>query len=122
MPRVVHLEIASDQPERAAKFYGDVFGWKINKWEGPQDYWLVTTGENGEQGINGGLMQRMTPTTTTINTIDVDSVDTFVQKITSNGGSVVSPKMAIPGVGYFAYCQDTEGNVFGIMQPDEAAS
>lgn len=122
MPRVVHFEIASDQPERAAKFYGDVFGWKINKWEGPQDYWLVTTGENGEQGINGGLMQRMTPTTTTINTIDVDSVDTFVQKITSNGGSVVSPKMAIPGVGYFAYCQDTEGNVFGIMQPDEAAS
>ena len=27
-------------------------------------------------------------------------------------------KTAIPGVGWFAQCKDTEGNIFGIMQPD----
>ena len=45
MSRVVHFEIPADDPVRAAKFYEDVFGWKIEKWEGPFDYWLVTTGE-----------------------------------------------------------------------------
>jgi uncharacterized protein len=31
------------------------------------------------------------------------------------------PKSVIPGIGYFAYCQDTEGNTFGILQPDATA-
>ena len=37
MPRVMHFEIGADQPDRAAKFYADAFGWKIQKWEGPMD-------------------------------------------------------------------------------------
>ena len=24
----------------------------------------------------------------------------------------------MPGVGWMAYCKDTEGNTFGLMQPD----
>jgi catechol 2,3-dioxygenase-like lactoylglutathione lyase family enzyme len=49
MARVVHFELAADDPERAVKFYQQVFGWQIHKWDGPQDYWLATTGEQGEQ-------------------------------------------------------------------------
>ncbi|HEX6067919.1 MAG TPA: VOC family protein [Nitrososphaera sp.] len=30
-------------------------------------------------------------------------------------------KMPIPGVGFFATCQDTEGNIFGIIQEDHNA-
>jgi predicted enzyme related to lactoylglutathione lyase len=37
------------------------------------------------------------------------------------GGQVVVPKMPIPGVGYLAYCQDTEGLLFGIHQLDPSA-
>lgn len=58
MTRVIHFEIASDNPERAAKFYKEVFDWKIEKWEGPVDYWLVTTGKENEPGINGAIMER----------------------------------------------------------------
>jgi predicted enzyme related to lactoylglutathione lyase len=29
--------------------------------------------------------------------------------------------MAIPTVGYFAYLEDTEGNLFGVMQSDTTA-
>ncbi len=57
-----------------------------------------------------------------INTIGVDSVDDSVAKIVANGGKVVEPKMPIPGIGYFAYCLDTEGNAFGVMQSDPSAS
>ena len=66
-------------------------------------------------------MHRMSPGATTINTIDVPSVDESVTKILAAGGKVLRPKMAVPGVGYMAYCEDTEGNVFGIMQEDTAA-
>jgi predicted enzyme related to lactoylglutathione lyase len=121
MPRVVHLEINADQPERAIKFYNEVFGWNITKWEGPFDYWLVTTGEDKEPGINGGLMKRVNPSSTTVNTINVPSIDSFLDKINKHGGKVIMPKTAIPGIGYHAYCQDTEGNTFGIMQEDTSA-
>jgi len=121
MLRVVHFEINADDPERAAKFYQEIFGWKIKKWEGPIDYWLVSTGPEGQPGIDGGIMKRMNPQASTYNTVDVPSVDEFSTKITENGGKVVVPKTAVPGVGYMAYCADTEGNVFGIMQEDPAA-
>ena len=124
MPRPIHFEIPSDNPERASQFYSDVFGWKINKWEGSDEnnpYWLVNTGEEGEPGIHGGLMRRAEDFPTVVNTIGVDSVDEFTEKITSSGGSVVAPKMPIPGMGWLAYCRDTEGNTFGIMQSDSNA-
>jgi len=121
MPRVVHFEINADDPERAIKFYRDVFGWEIKKWEGPIEYWLITTGPEGQPGINGGLMRREDPSWATINTIDVPSVDDFLKKITQTAGKVITPKTTVPGVGYMAYCQDTEGNTFGIMQEDPSA-
>jgi predicted enzyme related to lactoylglutathione lyase len=120
MPRVIHFEIPADDPDRATKFYQHVFGWKIDKWNGPQDYWLVTTGAKDEPGIDGAIMRRM-PDATTINTVDVPSVDEFTQKIVKAGGKVVMPKSTIPGVGYLVYCADTEGNVFGMMQNDPSA-
>jgi len=80
------------------------------------DYWLVTTGEDKTPGINGGITARMDPVKATTNTADVPSVDEFVKKIIAAGGKVVVPKNAVPGVGWLAYCADTEANVFGIMQ------
>ena len=121
MPRVVHFEINADDPERAVKFYQEVFGWKIKKWEGPMDYWLATTGPDDQPGINGGIMKRTDPQASTQNTVDVPSVDEFTKKVTERGGKVVVPKMPVPAVGYMAYCADTEGNVFGIMQEDPTA-
>jgi len=126
MPRVIHFEIVADNPERAMKFYKEVFGWEFNKWDGPQDYWLVKTGEDSQPGINGGL----TPKTNQgsgntggriTNSIDVPSIDEFSNKISMEGGKVLSPKMPIPGVGYLAICEDTEGITFGIIQYDRNA-
>ncbi len=121
MLRVTHFEISVDDPERAIKFYTDAFGWEIKKWEGPMDYWLIMTGPKDQPGIDGGLMKREHPGASTTNTIDVPSVDEFIAKITEAGGKIVAPKQSIPGVGYFASCQDTEGNTFGIMQEDTSA-
>ena len=121
MSRVIHFEIPADNPERAGEFYREVFGWRLEKWRGPQEYWLITTGPDSQPGINGGLLRRPHPAAGTVNTIGVSSVEDAVARIEKKGGKVAVPKMAIPGVGYLAYCQDTEGNVFGVLQADEAA-
>jgi predicted enzyme related to lactoylglutathione lyase len=126
MPRVVHFEIHADEPERAIKFYSAVFGWQFQKWEGPQPYWLITTGANEQPGINGGLMNRMGKQSgdaviAYVCTVDVPGLDDWLNKVHSNGGITVVPKMAIQGVGWLAYCKDTEGNIFGMMQADQNA-
>ncbi len=121
MSRVIHFEIPADKPEELQKFYGGLLGWQFKKWDGPMPYWLITTGPEGHPGINGGLMARREPGQPPVNTVDVANVDEAITTAISLGGTNVVPKMAIPGVGWLAYCQDPEGNTFGMMQNDPAA-
>jgi uncharacterized protein len=121
MPRVIHFDIPADDPERAIAFYRHAFGWKIVKWEGPMEYWLVMTGPEGEPGIDGGLGRRTQPGESVMNTIGVESVDNAVAAVLASGGQLIRPKAAVLGVGWLAYCADTEGNEFGLMQDDPKA-
>lgn len=121
MNRIVHFDIYADDPDRAADFYRNVFGWKAQKWTGGMDYWLITTGPESEPGINGGLGKRRDPTDHTTNTVDVVSLKETEAKVTAAGGKVLEPRMPIPGVGWFALCADTEGNRLGLMEPDPKA-
>ena len=121
MPRLVHFELNVKDVEKTKKFYENVFGWKIEKWSGPIDYWLIMTGDESEPGIDGGLGQIEEGFPSVVNTIDVKNVDEVVKKIESNGGEIIRPKHAIPGVGWLAYFKDAEGIVSGIMQEDPEA-
>ena len=126
MSRVVHFEIHAEEPQRAIDFYESVFGWTFQKWEGPQEYYLITTGADAQPGINGGLMKRMgavdgTAVIAYVCTIAAESVDEAAGRVWDKGGQIVVPKMAVTGVGWLAYCKDPEGNIFGIMQEDREA-
>jgi hypothetical protein len=81
---------------------------------------FAITGEEG-QGINGGIMPSPDGQARTFNTIEVTDVDEFTQKVVENGGQLVVPKNAIPGVGYVAYCKDPEGLIFGVYHNDSEA-
>jgi hypothetical protein len=119
--RVVHFEFNVADPERSQAFFSDVFGWKVSKWEGGQDYWLATTGAEDDAGIDGAIMRAGDGAPRTVNTIEVASVDEAAAKVTAAGGEVVVPKQPIPGVGHIAYCTDPSGLVFGIYEADEQA-
>ena len=121
MSRVIHFDLSADNPERAAEFYRSVFNWKVDKWEGPEDYWLIQTGNEEESGVTGGVAGRIKPEDTTAVIFDVESVEDAAAKVTEAGGEIREQKKAIPGVGYLIMCRDTEGNTFGIMQIDESA-
>ena len=120
MSRIIHFDLSADNPERAADFYRSVFNWKINKWEGPEDYWLIQTGTEDEPGITGGVAGRIKPEDTTAVVFDVASIDDVSKKIIDAAGKIREGKKAIPGVGYLIMCRDTEANTFGVMQIDES--
>jgi predicted enzyme related to lactoylglutathione lyase len=113
--------MVADDPKRAMKFYETVFGWKFQKWDGPMEYYMATTGDEKEPGINGGISKKGESGMPNMNTIGVPDVVSFSSKVQGGGGKVLQPKTAIPGVGWFATCQDTEGNIFGIIQQDAKA-
>jgi uncharacterized protein len=122
MGRVVHFEITADDPDRAAAFYRRAFGWEITGWGGGLfKYLLATTGPEDSPGINGAITDRQGQHQAVINSIGVESWESAAAAVTEAGGKVLMAKTPIPGIGYFAYCTDTEGNVFGIMQEDAAA-
>jgi len=120
LPKVVHFEINADDIERAKGFYEKAFDWKIEKWEGGE-YWVIDAGEEGEEGINGGLQKREEPADQVFNYISVSSVEDAKSRVEKFGGTIVSPQITVPGVGYFYMFNDTEGNKLGIMQEDENA-
>lgn len=98
-----------------------MFNWKIEQWEGNPEYWIIEAGQESEEGINGGLQKREESDDQIFNYIKVSSVDNVKKLIESSGGTIVSPKITVPSVGYFYMFRDTEGNKLGIMQEDESA-
>ena len=127
---IVHFEIPADQPERAAKFYREMFGWNINRWENPGgiEYWMVETvptdaeGRPVRSGVNGGLMPQMYPTQAPVNYIAVEDVDEAVAKAERLGAKILMTRTPVPGMGWFAQLADTEGNVIAVWQTDMAAA
>ena len=89
MPRVIHFEIYTDDPEAVQPFYRDVFGWTFRKFDGPMEYWLVRTGDDRDPGIDGGLTRpRPGQSRGTLNTIAVESLDQSIRKVKQSGGKV----------------------------------
>jgi len=122
MPTIVLFEIPIDDLERAKASYSDLFGWKIEKFEGPMEYWMITTDDDTEgQTIAGGMMKRQNFKQPITNYIGVTSVDEYSKKIVKLGGKIVVPKSAVPAFGYFAVALDTEDNTFGIWEDDGSA-
>jgi predicted enzyme related to lactoylglutathione lyase len=115
MPRPMHFEISSQEPEQLLEFYTEVFGWTSQKWQGSFDYWFLMTGAEDEPGIDGAIV-KSSQFKHTVNTIEVPDIDLFLSKITEHGGKILMSKTDIPNVGFHAYCADPEGNLFGLMQ------
>ncbi len=115
-----HFEIPADDVKRAKKFYSELFGWQISAAEGFEDYWFIQTGDEGD--LAGGLMSRQAPGQGPVYYVQVESVADYAAKVEALGGKVIVPKSPVPGMGWFAHFQDTEGNVFALWEGDESAA
>jgi uncharacterized protein len=116
MSSIVHFEIPADDIQRAKAFYSNLFGWKIEGIQG-MDYMMIDV--FGAPG--GGMMKRMHPDQQITEYIGVSSVDEYAAKVEKLGGKIIVPKKAVPGMGYFVICMDTENNAFGIWEMNQTA-
>ena len=112
---IVWFEIPANDPERAKTFYGKLFGWKIKKFPGMKDYWHIDTG-GGDQTPDGGMIVRQHPQQPITNYVLVSSVDKSAAQVEKLGGTICKTKTAVPQMGYFVICQDTEDNMFALWE------
>jgi predicted enzyme related to lactoylglutathione lyase len=122
--RIVHFEIEATDRQRAANFYSKAFGWQMQQM-GPEmgEYIVVTTGDPKEPGgINGGIFGTAPGAAKELNgyscVVGVDNIEQSMASVKAAGGQVMGSTMDIPGVGTFARCKDTEGNIFTMLQPE----
>jgi predicted enzyme related to lactoylglutathione lyase len=116
MPRPIHFDLHATDPARAIAFYKAAFGWTVEKWNGPTEYYLITTGASREPGINGGLAPSKDEGIDTNLTLGVASLEDAIAAVTAAGGRIVGDIRTIFGVGRMVTCKDTEGNTFGLME------
>ncbi|HTY81347.1 MAG TPA: VOC family protein [Dehalococcoidales bacterium] len=123
MDKVIHFEIPADNPERAKKFYRDIFGWEFNEAEGEMEYSLIKTVAVDKRNlplesgaINGGLTKRMSKSEAPVIVIDVLSIDERIKQVLKAGGKVVFPKRVVMQMGLYARVTDSEGNVIGLWE------
>jgi predicted enzyme related to lactoylglutathione lyase len=115
--RVVHVEIGAKDADRAQSFYSGVFGWQIGPPMSPEmDYRMFQTGEN-----EGGAISAGAETGNFTVYLDTDDIDASLAKVGEHGGTT-GEKTPVPGFGWFAACQDTEGNNFSLWQADGSAA
>ncbi len=126
---IAHFAINAADLNQARHFYENVFGWTFRPW-GPPDFFQIETGDKANPQANPGIMgalqkrreivagERMTGFECTIS---VTSVDAAIAAIEANGGKIVMPKVAIPGVGRLIFFKDPDGNIASAMGYDPAA-
>src|ERR1700739_3424034 len=122
---MVYFEIQAEDLGRAANFYTNIFGGNFTRAEGiPVEYWRIETHDRGR----GGLLKRPQPApplrsgaNAYVCSFEVADFDVAADLISRQGGSVALPKFAVPCVCWQGYFLDTEGNTFGVFEPDASA-
>jgi predicted enzyme related to lactoylglutathione lyase len=119
---VSHYEIPATDPERAARFYRQVFGWKVEPlaWERP--YFKIRGSavptEAGREGIDGGIAEAGGGLDHPLLIIHIEDagLPSVLEKITGAGGSVDLPVTRVGAMGWWARFRDSEGNLLGLWQ------
>ena len=120
---IVWFDIPADDLDRAKSFYGKLFGWKITEFPGMpggRKYFHIDTG-GPDASPDGGMLARNYPGEPITNYIIVPSVTKAAAKVQKLGGKICRPKTAVPQMGYFVFCEDTEGNMFALWERNEKA-
>jgi len=114
---VSHIEIASSNPDVAAKFYKELFGWSLFQFpESGYRFFQPSSGATGAVVPTGQTYFNFQPDTVLVY-ISTDNVTASLEKAQGLGATVVLPETAIPGTGDFGVFQDPTGNFIGLYKP-----
>ena len=115
--QMVHLEIPAGDTAKAREFWGGLFGWEFQAFEGaPSEYLMTRFSETTGGAIYEADGDKRGPRVY----FDVDDINTGIARVKELGGEAADA-MAVPNMGWFATCTDNEGNDFGLWQTDPNA-
>ena len=110
-------ELTTTDPQAAAKFYSQLFGWTIQDMGAAMDHYLMASvGETGVCGLMGlpqGAPADMPPHWGSY--VTVDNVEAVLARCSELGGSTLVPPLDVPGVGRMAVLRDPQGAVLSVM-------
>ncbi|MEM9062720.1 MAG: VOC family protein [Pseudomonadota bacterium] len=122
-----HFEIHVADVERAKAFYGNILGWSFEAMPIGEDagyHLILGPGIGGGSELTGGMMRRIgeapeagSPVRGCTLTFEVADVDACYTAALAGGGAEALPPADYPGIGRCAYCEDGEGNIFGMITP-----
>lgn len=121
-----YFDLTVHDVELARTFFENVLGWHFEKFDMPYEYFRIKAGPEELPGIDGGMGAiRDAPLSEgrpmTLVTIPVADLEATLARVTSAGGSIVEPRMPIPGIGWYATCAEPGGLKFGLIQADAKA-
>ncbi|RMF57089.1 MAG: VOC family protein [Calditrichaeota bacterium] len=118
---ITHVEIPAEDINRARKFYSGLFDWDFQLFEEMNYLMFQSRNEDGSAMVSGGILPRQVENHPVTNYVNVEDIDTTAKKIEELGGKVVTPKTAVPGMGWFLHFVDTEGNLLALWKNDAEA-
>jgi uncharacterized protein len=118
-----YFDLTVSDVGQAKAFFEATLGWRFEKFDMPYEYYRIQAGSESEPGIDGGIGGvKETPLTEgrpmTQVTVPVANLNEVVARVVANGGSVVEPRMPIPGIGWYATCAEPGGLKFGLIEAD----
>jgi predicted enzyme related to lactoylglutathione lyase len=116
--KLVHFELPAKDANRATQFYGSLFGWAFNDAGMPGMQYLMT--DAGGEPAGAVFASEEVAGKGPVVYFDTDDIQASVARARELGGEA-DDAAPIPGVGWFARCQDTEGNSFSLFKADDSA-
>jgi predicted enzyme related to lactoylglutathione lyase len=109
-----YCELHSDDPARAKKFYGELFGWSMSDTPIPTGTY---TELKPPGGLEAGLMQNsLGGAQAWIVYVAVDDVRAATERARALGAEVLADPNEVPNVGWFSIVRDPAGAAFGMFQ------
>jgi predicted enzyme related to lactoylglutathione lyase len=113
---VTWFEIIAKDAQQAQKFYGQLFGWKVDA-SNPMKYGLCDTGS--KSGIQGGIGQAMKemPVKGLTFYVQVEDLEGTLKRASELGGKIAMPpfKVPMPDGPTIAVVSDPDGNTVGLL-------
>ncbi|MGL4649478.1 MAG: VOC family protein [Caldilineaceae bacterium] len=117
---IIHIEMAAKNHSELGKWYSRHFGWKTQEWP-EMDYTTAMFGEKNGSGAGFCTESPERPQGTVLCYIQTDDIEKSAVAIANDGGTLISGKMEVPGVGAMRWFKDPAGNPMALLQPDTDA-
>jgi predicted enzyme related to lactoylglutathione lyase len=122
-----HFDFSVSDLDAARRFFEAALGWRFERFPMPYEIYRIQAGPAGEPGIDGSIgavadapAAEGRPMTQV--TVEVPNLNAALARVTQAGGSVIEPRMQIPGIGWYATCAEPGGLRFGLIEADAGAA